>query len=651
MLEARKCPQCNEKYLPPIQSCAKDGLALEVTNTLIGQTLDRYRIDSVLGVGGMGAVYRATHTLMESEFAVKVLHPELVETEGAIERFRREAIAAQRIRHENAVEVTDFGVTAEKLVYLVMRIVEGRSLHDLIREQLFDYRRAVEILCQVCAAIHKAHQKNIIHRDLKPDNIFVQKVGIEERVKVLDFGIAKMLEPERGVNSQQVLTKPGLIIGTPQYMSPEQCQGRELDPRSDIYSLGTIAYEMLCGRRPFLAQHEIEYLSKHLRETTPLLSQFFPNIPPSIERVVMRALEKDPENRFSSAEEFAKELRNAAREAESRPTNPPPTKPDGLDLSSQQTTPLTNQTKRLSPDLPIQETRKFTTTVKSKPPAIKILAGIIALAIGGGIYFALSGNGSNQLQMRSIVDSTNQAASIKNECGEMMPIAGGKFIMGYNGGDEDEQPEHEVEVKPYCLDKLEVTNQQYKKFVEATNRRSPTHWKNGTYLPEEALLPVTYVTWLDAVEYAKWSGKRLPTEAEWEFAARNGKKHFLFPWGNEWKEGIANVFRGDETDKPSPVQSFEKDVNDYGVFDLAGNVSEWVQDTFRYYDKSKKTQIPAELKVYRGGNFIDEAKDSRATKRWSVFQDVPQEYAERVFPRVGFRCAKDTPSTSNDSSR
>ena len=317
MLESRQCPVCGDFYWPPTQFCQRDGTALLAERTLIGQLLDdRYRIESLLGAGGMGTVYRAVHVHLDSAFAVKVLHPDMITNEAAIERFRREAKAARRIQHRNAIAVTDFGVTADKLVYLVMEFVEGRLLRELIQEGPFEYHRAADILTQTAAAVEAAHNSGVVHRDLKPDNILIQKTGDKELVKVLDFGIAKLLEANQMSSPQRVLTKAGMIIGTPQYMSPEQCQGKELERASDLYSLGIIAYELLSGETPFVCDAQMQYISKHLYEAPPLLRSKAPRVPLSLERVIMRTLEKDPSHRHETAQEFARELRDAVVEAD-----------------------------------------------------------------------------------------------------------------------------------------------------------------------------------------------------------------------------------------------------------------------------------------------------------------------------------------------
>ena len=223
----------------------------------------------------------------------------------------------------------------------------------------------------------------------------------------------------------------------------------------------------------------------------------------------------------------------------------------------------------------------------------------------------------------------------------MVYIPGGTFMMGRNDGESDERPVHQVEVKPFYIDKFEVTNQQYKQFIDATGHPAPKNWANGSYLPDEAMLPVAYVTWQDADDYAEWAKKRLPKEEEWEYVARGGSKEYLYPWGNEWKDGYANVRRQD-TQKPAPIHSFEKDQRPFGVYDLAGNVSEWEQN---FYSESYGGPSNPSLKVYRGGNFYDKPKTG--TFRWSDYPIPPEDAKEKkkynteTLPKVGFRCAKD----------
>ncbi len=643
MLEERKCPLCGALYSPPTQYCHRDGKALEITSTLIGRVLHgKYRIEDWLGGGGMATVYRATHLKMGEEVAVKVLNPSLVGKERIVDRFRNEARAALRINHPNAIKVTDFDVTDDNLFYIVMEIVHGRLLREMIGEKIFDYRRTVKLLYQACEAIYAAHQQGIIHRDLKPDNIIVQNREGNESVKVLDFGIARLREPENQDASQSVKTKPGTLIGTWQYMSPEQARGEELGPASDVYSLGVIGYEMLCGRTPFIPTSDgLEYIRKIQIGTPPLLRAIEPSVPVSIERVIMRALDKSPDRRQSSALALAQELRKAVKEADGRPTDPSKSTSTVIEERQGESDTLLESSDEFSLDAENQ----LPTLVLNRPRRPWILiATLAAAALGMALYLILAGKiwRSNQTVVAP------PPSSISDENGEMMLIRGGNFKMGRNDGEQDESPEHEVDVKDFYLDKYEVTNQQYKKFVDATGHRAPAHWVDDSYPPAGALLPVTHVTWSDAVAYANWAKKRLPTEKEWEYAARGGKRELLYPWGNVWNEGYANTRR--DGSSIAPVGSFEKDVSPFGVFDLAGNVSEWVQDhSLRYLTNQPFYPKCSECRVYRGGNFIESKVTN--TYRWSFLPEIPadaggeKEFRESVFPKVGFRCARDVSAT------
>src|SRR5262245_13570268 len=313
MHEIKKCNTCGNTYPSTLSFCLNDGSPLVQVDTMIGTVLDgRYRLDKLIGEGGMGDVYRATHVHIDTEFAVKLVKPEFVANQTAIKRFRREANAAGRIHHPNAVRVTDFGVTPERIVYLVMELVQGHSLRSLMRnEKKLDYIRAVRIVLQICGALEAAHRGGVIHRDLKPDNILIEKVHDTERVKVLDFGIAKLKETK----TDAFLTQAGTIIGTPQYMSPEQCQGKPLDPASDIYSIGILLYEMLSGTVPFDGESILQVVYDQLHAPPRPLREISPDTPAPLAQVVMRALEKEPADRQSSATQLSDELKQAVEMA------------------------------------------------------------------------------------------------------------------------------------------------------------------------------------------------------------------------------------------------------------------------------------------------------------------------------------------------
>jgi serine/threonine-protein kinase len=321
----KKCPQCGLEYPDTNTLCPADGVALEKTDdSLIGTTLaGKYRIDERLNEGGMGTVYRATHVLMEKTVAIKVLRPSLAADEKIVARFSREARAASRISHPNALSVTDFGEDANGTVFLVMEFLSGRTLKQVIRDEgPLPLARVVEITRQVGEALHAAHFQGVIHRDLKSDNIMLLDTMAGDHAKVLDFGIAKINEPEGKRDTE--LTAPNLVIGTPQYMSPEQCsQDSEIDARSDIYSLGVILYEMLVGHVPFAADSPTMVMMKHLQEPVPSVLDERKDLPATIARVIARAMAKLPGNRYQTVSELIEDLTIASGMAKFAPVPVP----------------------------------------------------------------------------------------------------------------------------------------------------------------------------------------------------------------------------------------------------------------------------------------------------------------------------------------
>jgi serine/threonine protein kinase len=314
------CPTCGRHYSADFEICPEDQSPLQADATiagqapvdpLVGHTLDgKYRLEERLGVGGMGTVYRARHLLIDRPVAVKVLNQRFVEDEAARTRFRREARAAGRLQHTNAVTVTDFGESRDGYVYLVMELLEGRTLREVLaKEAPLDAARAVSLMMQVSAAVAAAHEAGIIHRDLKPANIFiVQRAEVPAVVKVLDFGIAKLAAEAFEEEDHLTLTQVGAMIGTPRYMSPEQCDGAELTPGSDVYSMGVILYEMLTGTAPFSGSTPLSIALKHKSEPPRSPRDFVSTIPPALEQVVLHTLEKRPQDRPANAAEFRKEL-------------------------------------------------------------------------------------------------------------------------------------------------------------------------------------------------------------------------------------------------------------------------------------------------------------------------------------------------------
>ena len=288
---------------------------LSAADPFVGRTLDeKYSVEERLGAGGMGAVYRARHLSMDRPVAIKFLHPRLVEDEAARIRFQTEARAAVKLRHANAVSVTDFGQTAEGSVYIVMELLEGRTLREILsREAPLETARAVSFMLQMSAAVAAAHEAGIIHRDLKPSNILVtQSADQPAVVKVLDFGIATFTPDDDDDEDVTTLNQTNTVIGTPRYMPPEQYNGQELTPAADVYSLGVILYEILSGTVPFSGSTPAEIAQKHANDPPHSPREIVAAIPEDVERIVLKALEKQPADRFANAAEFRQELLETA---------------------------------------------------------------------------------------------------------------------------------------------------------------------------------------------------------------------------------------------------------------------------------------------------------------------------------------------------
>ncbi len=307
------CPKCRHIYEATEEVCPNDRTLLlpeptATTNRLetpIGTVLaDRYEILSEVGRGGMSIVYKARHVLMDKTRAIKMLLAQLMYDQTSKKRFQQEALAASCLEHPNIIAVHDFGMAPTGQPYLVMDFLVGASLADLIkRAPKIEQMRALKIFMQACDALSHAHKKGVIHRDLKSSNIMlVEDENSKDVVKVLDFGIAKLM-PASGKLPQN-LTQTGEVFGSPIYMSPEQCLGQTLDERSDIYSMGTMFYETLTGLPPLVGNTIVDTMQMHVATKPAPLESFGVKYYPELEAIVLKALEKKPENRFQTMEEM-----------------------------------------------------------------------------------------------------------------------------------------------------------------------------------------------------------------------------------------------------------------------------------------------------------------------------------------------------------
>jgi serine/threonine protein kinase len=407
----KTCATCGAEWPDDTKFCPRDGSPLRVAEgtSLIGSIVaDTYHILEKLGEGGMGAVYLGEHVKMGRKSAIKVLTQSLAQDHEAIARFNREASNAARINHPNVCAIYDFGETNEGLIFLAMEYIEGESLTDLVqREGPLGPYRAATIVRQAGSALQAAHDLGIVHRDLKPDNIMITRSrDSTDIVKVVDFGIAKAIGGEEG----QKVTRTGLVVGTPEYMSPEQLSGDKLDGRSDTYSLALVLFKMLTGRLPFEADNAQEIMIKRLTDEPIRLNDALPgaNFPERLQQVMDRALERMPGDRHTSAEEFtldavravqglpavgAVDTEGATQKLGTAVTERlPKTRVSG----SKRTLPLEQQAAHdlRTPETPLPQT-VLSQRVKRRKPAVAIAGSVVVVAVGAGLAFVALGDRSD----------------------------------------------------------------------------------------------------------------------------------------------------------------------------------------------------------------------------------------------------------------
>ena len=392
-----------------------------------GWVLGDFRVIRKLGEGGMGQVYLAEHVKMGRRCAIKIMSPAMMKDPDAISRFNREAANASRIGHPNVCAIYDFGETPEGLIYLAMEFIEGRSLNGILDEQgTLPLARAASIITQCADALQVAHDLGIVHRDLKPDNIMVITARGKDTVKVVDFGIAKAVGAEGGA---QKVTKTGFVVGTPEYMSPEQLAGDPVDGRSDLYSLALVFYRMLTGGSPFPADSQQETMIKRLTDDPLPLATARPDVrfPAQLQRVMDRALARSPEDRYASAAEFARDVRGLVGSLAG---------PVDFEAGTQQlamrgvgtvdasgTVPATRidpavGRERPKPSPPSRTGSGPAPVVRQKRgiPLVPIAVGVVLLAVAGGGYAMraklLGGDGVNRDSLQ-LADSLKRVESLR----------------------------------------------------------------------------------------------------------------------------------------------------------------------------------------------------------------------------------------------
>jgi eukaryotic-like serine/threonine-protein kinase len=663
---------------------------------MIGTVAGSFKILEEIGEGGMGKVYKGVDTMLDREVAIKVLRPELVSQAHLVDRFRSEAITLAKLNHPNIAMLYAF-FQQDQHFFMVMEYVRGETLDKRIRRTgLLAYDQALKVFLHTLEAIGYAHSMNIVHRDIKPNNVMITE---SEEVKVMDFGIARVVGSER-------MTREGSMIGTPEYMAPEQIRGQDVDPRTDIYALGILLYEMLTGRLPFMNQNQFELMRAHIEFPPPPPRKYAPHLPESMEAIMLQALAKKKEDRFASAYEFRDAilaspdlptgaLMGRATRGGSAPitpvhfgrisqaNQPHPTAPQNRQPQERQTMDVRqfeaqqragggqrpsqaptqvqprqapqqrgadpNATQVVRTPLP---SSKEDSEKKGLPIPMLIGAGVAVVAILAGLFWYLNKN--KQTVGPTDPNKKNSGTPTKVFKADLVTLSGGSYRLGRTDepkedGEEDlawgyaQWPANTVTVLPFAIDRTEVSNEEYAQFVQETNHPAPEDWNGNEPFTGKEQWPVRYVSYEDAEAFAAWRSKRdsvryrLPTEEEWEFAARNGgdAATTIFPWGTQWTADLANI----KFTEPKIVSSHPQGGTKQGVLNMIGNVGEWTSTPAAYYAGNNKLELDASAqtaKVVRGGSYIsqpDGPKPIRVTVRGFID-------AKKKDPTIGFRLVR-----------
>jgi formylglycine-generating enzyme required for sulfatase activity/tRNA A-37 threonylcarbamoyl transferase component Bud32 len=576
---------------------------------MIGQTINnRYLITTRIGKGAMGTVYRATDTQTGREVALKIIYSELAVDPAMLERFKREADALRQLKHPNIVEFVDAFEHDEQYV-IVMEYLPGGSLFDLLLQGPLPIERVRHIAIDLCDALIRAHRLKLIHRDIKPENILMNEEGTP---KLADFGLARLSHDTR-------VTRSGTQFGTPHYMAPEAWEGKTLDAQADIWSLGILMFEMLTGQVPFSGDTPLAVMNKVFTSQPSRMKRLRSNLPPSLVKIIRRMLARDKKQRYQTMREVA------------------------VDLERNQAAPLPVSTK-----------------TKRVAAGFFLIVGLVA----GGLIFAdnwLSPQvASAPLETQaSIQDATQEpilpataelspvtetpslgmgASKVGEDGATLMFVPEGEFIMG-SDTNEEAIPIHRVQMDAFWIDQTEVTNAMYEKCVDAgvcehpRNTHSslhPVYYGNSEFDD----YPVIRVDWHTANAYCAWVGRQLPTEAQWEKAAR-GTVARIYPWGNDLPTGSLLNYNNDVGDT-TKVGSYPDGASVYGVLDMAGNVWEWTGTLYKPYpyeaDDGREDLRSPEARVLRGGAWNSNGNFIRSAARIRSNPTNSTDY-------YGFRCA------------
>jgi eukaryotic-like serine/threonine-protein kinase len=661
-------------------------------SNLIGQSLGRYHILEQLGEGGMATVYKAYDTRLERDVAVKVIRVDQFAPavlERILKRFEREAKALARLTHPNIVHVNDYG-EQDGIPYLVMDYLPGGTLKQQLGRPM-PWRAAMKLLLPVAEALDYAHSQNIIHRDVKPSNILLTQRG---QPMLTDFGIAKLLESEES----QTLTGTGAGVGTPEYMAPEQINARSVDGRADIYALGVVLYELITGRKPFQADTPMAVMIMQARDPLPSPRQFVPDLPEGVERVLIKALAKKPEDRYTGMGEMAAALEGlftpgsgqSVPEKAGAPMLPGNDPGATIEQEPSRETYIQEGTRDELEKIPaVVETEAVPAAPAGReniPPkkrtwiywvigaaALPILALVIwgISRLGGGATPAntqipnptsppvstATVQPTDTMQPTAIVQPTATATATLEPTATLgvgstwarpadgmvlVYVPAGEFTMGSpeGTGEGDEHPQHLVNLDAYWIDQTEVTNAMYALCVEEGDCKPPYETKSYTHASyygnsQYVDYPVIYVDWNQSNAYCQWAGGQLPTEAQWEKAARDTDGR-TYPWGNVSPTCSLTNYGGCVGDT-SKVGNYPSGASPYGALDMAGNVWEWMADWYGSYNQAAQENpqgsSSGDYRVLRGGSWFNDDSFVRSANRLGY-------YPVFRYYDVGFRCVR-----------
>ena len=694
----KSCPTCQREFEQNYLRCPFDGEALlepgHTEDPMLGRRLaETYQLVGCLGSGGMGSVYKALHIRLETEFAIKVLRPELTIHAEVLKRFHREARSACQLKQPNIINVFDVNKTEDGIHYIVQELLEGESLGALLhRERVLPLAHGVGLLGQICDAMAAAHAKEIIHRDLKPENVFIcRQDGKRDFVKVLDFGIAKMQEP----GTQ--LTLASEVFGTPFFMAPEQAAAAgSADALSDIYSVGVIAYRMFTGDLPYEGKDARVVMALVQVEDPVPPRQRRADLPPGVEAVIMRAMARQPAARFGSMLELKQALQGLLPTTEEVPEKGPaedagfaatlPSDPHLVLPGPEQATapdvpptqvgigPTAPDQQEVQPAPPSQETTPPSLIKGQVPPtlqdpprrskAVYVIVGLVlVLGAAGLLVYRALGPDDPQAPAPGVAAKPPDGQQLarpgppkeaRADQGEpagpdsaaaiqgMLLVKGGRFTMGYDRGSKDERPAHPCQVDDFLIDLDEVTRGEFAVFLASPagrELRSKRQWKSYKVAPAARALPVTNVTWAEADSYCRSRPTgQLPSEAQWEYAARGPRHRWLYPGGAKPPgAAFANYTR---PGKPAALRRASAPL--HGLRDMCGNAAEWVRDSLTVYTargcahrKRPTSRGMDRFKVIRGGGF-DDHDPARLRATYRIYQD-PRTFR---WKSLGFRCVQ-----------